>query len=725
MAEKELTLLDYFEMLRRHKWIVIASFFAALGLGALYSFRATPMYRSSATILIERETPRVVEASEVVTLGSLQAYGDYYNTQIKILESRDIMQKAAALISRDDISVGALRVEPVRNSWMVKLSAEHPDPEAAALLVNTVAEVFVNENLERKMRTVGEAQTWLSERLAEAETKLQESEKTLEDFRQKTGEISLEQAQDITVTRMKELNSAHTRAQEDRIAAESRYSRYRDMSVNPGEEVMEIVDSALIQDLRRSLIEKENEYRKLSERLTPSHHEMVRLSAQIEDIRDKITVEQRTALEALTQERRREYESALKRENDLMELLNLQKEKAMLLSRTAVDYNILKRSADTSRELYQMLLTQAQETGLTGELRANNISILDRAQPGRSPVSPNTPRNLLASALMGLIAGAGLVFFTEYMHNTVNSSEDLTESLGAEVKILSSIPHIIDGDKVPSPEDEAKIVFACGSCSQKISIDKKYAGDSQDCPACKKTFVVPADSQMPGIKKLHPHAHNAFGLLRTNLLYPPPDKPMKNILITSAVRNDGKTFAALNLAIAFADIGFKTLIVGTDLRKPRMDKIFKLKSNHGLSHYLVGEATAEEVIHELPVENLSVVPCGRTPSSSELLLSSPKMQEFSSEMKKRFDYIIYDSPPIAPVADAILLSASIADRTILVARMEKTPMRLLKQAYQMLREAGGGEVAGVILNDIPRGGTQYYYRYYKYYKDYESDKAEA
>jgi polysaccharide biosynthesis transport protein len=689
--QKEFEMLDYFSMLRRHKWIMIAAVVIVTGLGTLYTLRQTPIYRSTVTILIEREAPRVVETSEVVTLGALQAYEDYYNTQIKILESRDIREKAVSRIGSKDDVFGKLTIEPVKKSWLVKLSADNPDPAKAALVANTVAEVFVEENLARKMKTVGDAQFWLLNQINEEERKLQQAEKVLEDYRRRTGEISLDQAQDITVTRLKDLNAAYTNAQDVRIKAHAQYSKFKNWKLEDSDFLPDIIENGLILSLRRELITKENDYRKLAERFTSTHPEMVRLQSQITDIQEKIAQEIDTETAKLKSEKiievnektrqyRRDYESALQHENDLKAQLDAQEKAAMHLSSSAVNYNILKRAADTSRELYQMLLTQAQETGLTSELRGNNISILDRAEQPRTPISPKTNRNILASILLGLVLGAGLVLFTNYMHDTINGPEDIKSALhNTGVKLLSTIPHI------------------------------KAGKDKEDIDTITE-------------REFHSQANNAFGLLRTNILFPPPEKEMKNILITSAIRAEGKTFVAANLAIAFAHVGFRTLIVDTDLRKPRMHKIFNLKGEKGLTDYLVGEASMEEIIHKLAIDNLSIIECGEIPHEPEPLLSSPKMQDLSRLLKENFDYIIYDTPPLVPIADSILLSATVADKTIIVAKSENTPKRMLKQAYEMLEEARQGIVGGVIINDISRESN---YRYYKYYSGYYTEKKKA
>ena len=285
------------------------------------------------------------------------------------------------------------------------------------------------------------------------------------------------------------------------------------------------------------------------------------------------------------------------------------------------------------------------------------------------------------SMLLSLIMGGGLVLLAEYTHDTINSPDDILEPSQKEhIKILSSVPLVrMGGDKAP---------------------------------------VEILDH------KRHPQAVNAFGLLRTNLLFPKPEKPIKNILITSSIRVEGKTFVSCNLAISLANIGNRTLIVDADFRKPRMHRIFNLSGKKGISEYLVGEAELDEVIYQLPMSNLSLIPCGKVPQNPELLLTSPKMQELGSLLKEKFDFIVYDSPPVSPVADAIVIAASVADKTIIITRAEHTPRRLFKHVLDTLEEARQGIVAGVVINDVVPSGY-YYYRYYKYYRDYYGQDAPA
>ncbi|MCX5641815.1 MAG: polysaccharide biosynthesis tyrosine autokinase, partial [Candidatus Omnitrophica bacterium] len=673
MGEKELQLTDYLHVIRRRKWILITFFAVTVGLVSLGSLRQTPIYRANASILIEKESPQTIKTQEVVTLGEEGDYVKYYNTQIKILQSRYIAEKALARMGGPEIIfpelvkkkealttppvkapvadfqatdsqtadspavekpatidsseyanrlVSLLTVELVRDSRLVKLSADHPDPTLSALIANTVARVFVEENLSRKLRATGEAQVWLLQQSQDAEGRLQASENVLENYRRSTGMVSLEQSQDIVVERLKELSTAYTVAQNERIQALSAYNQLKNLprdDLNALESLSAVVNNTLIQDLKRDYINLESQYQKLLDKYTPKHPEMVRLSAQINSLKGKIFSE----IDKIAQKYRMDYEASLEKEKELKEQLTQQEKGALGLSGKAVNYNILKRTADTNRELYQMLLTRAKETGLTEEIKGNNISVLDQAQIPIKPIRPRTGLNILLAVMVGLVGGSGLAFFAEYMDKSIKTISEIKEEL--QIPLLGTVPNIKLRDNIQ-----------------------------------RDTVVLQ--------KHIHHGGTESFRMLRTNLLLTSPDKPLKSILITSSGAGEGKTLVASNLGIIFSQTGSRVLIIDADFRKPQMHKIFNLYGKKGLSEHLVSDASLEEVIQTTQVENLFLVTCGKIPPNPAELLSSKKMLEFSRLIRDRFDYILYDSPPISSVADAIILSASVVDGTVLVVR---------------------------------------------------------
>lgn len=761
---KDGELIHYLQIILRGKWILLGVFILVTGAGYLYTSRLDPVYRATVSILIEREAARVVDAREVVSLGEDRDYYSYYNTQLSILESRDIAARAlerlgdpmklfppadngaagprrpptdAELERYAGRLAGLVRVEPSRNSRLVRLSIEHGDPEMAALAANTLAEVFVDENLARRMRATGDAQHWLLHQIREAEQRLQDSERALSDYRRRHEQVSLDQSQNVIISRLEQLNSAFTQAQAARVEAEAQYNNYVREAEQIEVSVPEVFDSEFVESLRASLARLENERHRLRERYpamisahlrgalaereaeqwrlreryTATHPEMVRISREIEELRELIEQENRDQLarvegeinelqaqiEKETQEQRarmlrelerekrvsianrtREYRLSLEatrdRENELRRLLREQEEEALSLSDKAVDYSILSRDVQTRRELYQMLLRQAQEVDLTGEITANNISILDRARVPGGPIRPNPMRNMAMSVMLGLVLGTGMVFFSDYLDDQARDFDDISEAFGTEgLRLLSTVPHLKPPHKY-------------------ATLEKIVSGKDAD----------------------H-HATNAFRMLRTNLLFPAPEKPQKSILVTSSISGEGKTLVTCNLAIAFAQIGSRVLIIDADLHKPQLERVFDLKDRTGLGDYLAGAAGLEEIIHDSGVPNLSVIPVGTQKLDSEQLIASGAILELGALVREKFDYVFYDSPPLMLMPDASFLNARLAEATIMVTRAGRTPRRVFARAAQMLREAKGAALSGVVFNDAGRRVGSSYYKYEYYY----------
>lgn len=713
MDEKELQFTDYLKVIRNRKWILITVFVAVVGMVSLYTIRQTPIYQATATILIDPEPDQVIKVQEVNKLGSNWDYEQYYNTQLKILQSLAIAEKTlekfggpqyffttpkeepllvpakspvvdSGLIDSRPLDLPAvetrtpavdyskqagrlaasLTVTPMKDSRLVKLSARSPDPAKAARITNAVAQVFVEENLARKLRATSSAQAWLLQQAQEAEGKLQAAENTLESYRRATGMVSLEQSQNIVVTRLQEISTAYTRAQSDRIQALAAYNQLKSLprnDLNALESMPAVVDNTLIRDLKLNYINLESQYQKLLDKYTPKHPEMVRLSAQINSLKNRIFSE----IDKIAQKYRMDYETALEREKELKNQLAQQEKGALGLGEKAVNYNILKRAADTNREIYQMLLTRAKETGLSEQIKVNNITILDKATIPTSPIGPNTSRNIMLGIVLGLGLGTGLAFFAEYLDKSVKTDTEIREDL--KMPLLGSVPI--------------------------IKIKQEYARDK---------IILEKDGK---------YWSEPFRVLRTNILLTSPDKPLKNILITSAGPQEGKTLVVSNLSIIFSQTGSKVLLIDADLRKPQLHNVFNLPREKGLSTYLVGEAGLEEVIQLTGIENLSVITCGKIPPNPAELLASQKMQEFSRLIRERFDYVFYDSPPLFPVTDAVILSASVADSVVLVVRANRTPKEIVKRSQDALN-AARATLAGVVLNSLREDSNSYYYQYY-------------
>jgi capsular exopolysaccharide synthesis family protein len=318
-------------------------------------------------------------------------------------------------------------------------------------------------------------------------------------------------------------------------------------------------------------------------------------------------------------------------------------------------------------------IVSAVKTELSGNLKSSNIKIIDLAEVPRKPITPNKKLNLILSLASGLILGCSLAFFFEYWDNTFKTEEDIERYLG--LPFLGHIP----------------------------TIRIRRAGKKVE----KNIF-------------LHTHpksiAAEAFRNVRTGIHYVHSSGPVKTIMVTSAGPEEGKTLVAVNLAISMVQAGSRVLLVDTDMRRPAVHRILKLKNSFGISSYLQGESELGKIVQETFIENLGCVTCGPLPSNPSELLGSNRMEEFVEVVRERFDRVIFDTPPIISVADSLILG-KLVDGAVQVVRFSKYPRDMVFRAKQRLQEMEI-KIIGVVLNDIDieRSGRYYYPYYYRYYR---------
>jgi len=305
--------------------------------------------------------------------------------------------------------------------------------------------------------------------------------------------------------------------------------------------------------------------------------------------------------------------------------------------------------------------------------KESTVEITDEAEVPKTAIRPNIPLNIALGVVVGLILGVGLAFFIEYLDTSVKTIDDVERALGAAV--LGVIPQ-----NVGSLLDE---------------------GDES------------------------PHAE-AYRVLRTNILFAGrKDESQTTFSVVSGGAGEGKTTTMFNLAVVFAQMGDRILIVDSDLRRPSMHRYMNVSNNIGLTNYLLGQVTIDEVIQTTELPSLHFIPSGKLPSSSMGILSSAKMKEFVTEMKSRYDYVFLDAPPIMGVSDASVL-ASMVDMCVLVVQYRKYPQMMTQRAKEMVTKVGG-ELVGVVLNNINISQDSYYYYYSGYYYDnyYKSREKEG
>jgi capsular exopolysaccharide synthesis family protein len=399
---------------------------------------------------------------------------------------------------------------------------------------------------------------------------------------------------------------------------------------------------------------------RLNKTYGPENNEVVQTKAHIEDLNKKIDTRIQGILDGLELR----VNSARKELAKLLEEVDKARKQDQEKSEKSRPYYTQKRDLETARRFLEILSMKiASEQTDTALPKTTVVDIVDRAVPGLAPVRPNKPLNIALGIIVGLVVGVGLAFFIEYLDTSVKTIDDVERSLQAPV--LGVIP-----------QNVGYLLFE-GTES--------------------------------------PHAE-AYRVLRTNLLFSRKDDKFNTMCVVSAGAGEGKTTTAFNLATVFAQSGQRVLIVDSDLRRPTLHKLMKVANTMGLTSYLLKQNTLEEVIQTTPVPNLDFMPSGKLPSSSLGILSSPQMKNLISELKQRYDFVFFDSPPIMGVSDASILASEV-DLTLQVIQYRRYPQPMNIRAKLMIEKVGG-TLIGIVLNNINMSQDESYYYYSGYYHDY-------
>jgi succinoglycan biosynthesis transport protein ExoP len=707
----------YWRTIVRRRWLVIPFFLAVVLVTGIITLRQTRIYDATATIIIDLSAPKVLDkdsVQEVVESGSGGYWysKEFYETQYKVITSRTVAQRVVdklqlaqnlSFLGLEDVKDPAelekrkaridpvavllknLKLQPVKDSRIVRLNYEDHDPAFAALVANTVAESYIAENLSVKTVTTQNASEWLETQLADLEKKLDDSGKALFDFKKGHDIVATtwEDRQLMVTQRLTQINDALTRARVKRAELQARNDAIRAVSSSldkAGAEVealQPVATSMAIGQIKLRYLETRAECADLRSKYGDDHPRLQACEKKLAETRQGMRDEIKTALNASMQE----YQEVVKTERNLLALLGETKTDAFGLNQFERDYLELKRGYDNNQRLYELVLKRLKDTGVSGMLQVSNVRILDRARPATRPVRPDLMRNMALALLIGLLGGVGLAFAAEALDQTITSQQQIEERLG--LTFLGIIP----------------------------SIERAKDGAAQD-------LVVHTQPKSAVAECLR--------AVRTNLLFMSPEKPLKTIMVTSSGPQEGKTTTATSLAITMCGSGNRVLLVDADMRRPRVHRIFGMENRVGLSSLILGEGTLTSNIQRSQIPGLDVLPCGPVPPNPAELLHTAAFVRLLAEMSASYDRVIIDSPPVGVVADAVVVGTHV-DGVLVVLKAAKTQRDAARQAVKQLHDVNA-PIFGAVLNDLDLtdqkyGQYAYYYRYGYYYGDKAKEKA--
>jgi len=720
----EVHLSHYWTVIQK-RWKVACSILAVVLIGTmLTSYFSKPLYQSRIEIQIERENPNQMTVEDF--FGIAASDQEFLQTQYVLLKSRGLAQRVIdeqKLLSDPDFYppgvankspkeiegirdsmvgaiVGGLDVQPVRNTSLVDITYVTTSPRLAKKVAEGIGDSYMRMKVEQKFQAVRAASEFLERQVAQIKSDIETTRKQLQQYGENKGIISADESTNMNQQRLQKTNADQGAAQADVIARRTEY----DTIVRSSPETIAARDPRVssIADEESRL---QREYQQKGANLRPEHPEMQKLKVSIEKTEASRQQAVKEAYSRALDTARQAIGAAEQRYAQLGGALTQQTRATMAINVTAVGYADLQKTLEGKQALLERLLKQQNETEVTARLRGSetsNVHWVDHANLPGSRFNVTMKKNLQSALPLGVILGLAAIFFLEYMDRSIKTAEELERV--TKFASLGVIP-----------------------AASSVGRGYGYYSSGMRASGGKLRAVKPLPEQ--GGIDLLPHVDSrspiseAYRAFRTSLLLASASSP-KVIVITSTFAKEGKTTTSINLATVLAQMGKPVLLVDADLRRPRLQKVFKGKMNLGLVNYLAANIPLEDVIQETSVPNLSVVLSGPNPPNPSELLASDRMKALIHEVRTKFAYVIFDSPPVLAVTDAIVLAAS-ADGVVLCVHGGQTPRDLVMRSAERLRQSNI-PVLGAILNnlDLQQYGYTYKKSYYDYY-DSEDRRAAA
>jgi capsular exopolysaccharide synthesis family protein len=699
----KLDLRTYWRTIRKRWPFVVLSVIVATAIAFVYTYRQPKVYEATCQVIIEPLAPQVLPgAKDVVELGTgtYWANKEFYETQYRIIQSTSVGQRTAEKLGlqydpdyaglmgpgRNLADLGRaisaqLAIKPLKDSRVALITVSDRKPSRAALIANTVADTYIESNLDYKLEGARSAMSWLAEQEGDLKHQLEESELKLYQFKKDRNllAVSLDDKQSMLSQNLTSINGRltdlHMRILEQ--DAKRRMIQRARAQIAETETLPEIMSSQTIAALRASYVQLNKEYSELSSRYGAEHPKMKAISAQMSSIMKAYQAE----IDAILASFEKAYQEAVDNEHSLKALMESAKKEAIELSKLEVDYKPLQRSSEQNAKMYGIIANRQKEIDITGPMKTNNVRVLERAIVPGVPIRPRPIQNLMIGLLLGLGTGIGLALLIEALDNTLKTQTDVEQFLG--VPVLGLVPVIGTAGAPEAP--------AAGDHLRERDLGVFLDPKSVAAECCRS--------------------------IRTNILFMSPDRPLRTMVVTSPSPQEGKTTTAINLGVTMAEAGGRVLIIDTDMRRPRLHRSFGVPNQTGISTVIVGKTTLEEAVKRTDVPNLDVLTCGPVPPNPSELLHTDRFRAVLADCAKLYDRIILDSPPTSAVTDPTVLG-NLSDGVVLVVKAGETTRDAAMHARRQLA-AAKARLFGVVVNAIdfsnPAYGYDYYYRnYYRY-----------
>ncbi|PTX91625.1 polysaccharide biosynthesis tyrosine autokinase [Opitutus sp. ER46] len=684
------TFQDYLLIVRERIWYIVVVFLVVFSSALVYTLSKPKIYESTATVQIFRRDPTIMPGQQVVDT-DIRSTEDL-NTQVKVIESEAIIESVASRITGQELreflapydtgapekpSVARLlklnrRVIPQRLTLMVWIAYKHPNRFVAAKVANHFARAYIDYNTQLRisegvkavedLKGPVETQRKLVERLASELQRYKEQHKM----------VSLDQRKDIVSESLKAINLEVARASIALNAAENRRNQVAELKARGGNltELPFIATQATIVELLKQLAAQKVQLEQLGARYRAKFPKMI----EAQNSYDQIKRELDRAIASACAQVESDYQSALNTYRQNQEELKRRTQDSLAVDHAALDYENMQRELKIQEDILTTITARRTETSMSSNIATQNARIIDLAQesPEGRPISPNVPLNLGLGVIGGLGLGLAFAFFVAFIDDRVKSSFDIEGVVG--LPLIGIIPEIKKLEQV----EKAQIVAT--------NTDRL--------------------------------ASEAFLTLHSSLRLKDESKNAKCILTTSTIPGEGKSLTTTNLALTFAAHGEKVIVVDCDLRKPNIHKSFRIENIRGVIDVCSGKATLDEVIVRNQQPNLDVLPTGGRAKNPTHILNSKAFETMIADLRKRYDRVFIDTPPLAAVSDALII-LPLVDGSIFTIFFNKVRRKAAQFAAKRLLDSNVPNF-GAVLNGLNLVVSGYYYAQYydKSYKDY-------
>jgi len=727
--DDRLDLWSYWRTIEHHRLLILTLLIVIPFLTAIGVFLATPLYMGKSVILIQRDTPQLLDTKTADPGDDLpDTEHDFYKTEEQILKSRELAatvihqlnleadpaflrqirpnpliaaldrlfaslggrkrgERSEATSSKQDIlGVSAslidaylsyLRVGPVPGTRLVDVEFISPDPLLAANVANSHVHAFIERGIELNAQADEEGEHFLDEKLHELKDKIDRSEAALDNYRQKHGIVELpsDNKDQLLMDNLSELNRQLVNAESARITLEAQVQLLKKGSYDS---LPQVLSNLEIQQLESQLSAMQADYASMAAEFTPAYVPLADERAKIIATRKRLQQE----IDRIAGGIESSYRAALSAEKGFKQRLAEENAKALAENTLSIQGAILQREVDTNQQLYQTVLGQMRQMEVAADAQTSNISVVDRAEVPDQPASPKKLLCILVALLLATSGGVGIAFLLDYLDDTLKDPEEVERFL--RVPNLGLVPDFQTLASLPTRDNRS---LSCNG-SGHTSAEQDKAANALSVYGTKD--IITRGRSLTA-------AEEAYKTIRIGLTLAQAGQHPRSIAFTSGTAGEGKTVTAINSAIAFSHTGASVLLIDADMRRPNCHNIFDCDNSRGLTEVLAGQSEIADVIKTTSVSGLSLVTAGSMPPNPAELLGSREMTNLLETLTAAYDYVLFDTAPIMPISDSVVLS-KLMDGVVLVVG-PGTPRPLVLNACRRLRRVGC-KIFGVVLNGV-------------------------